>query len=449
MSNKTPNIFPILTINFIGILGFSIILPFLVFLVEDFGGNGIIYGILSATYPAFQMIGGPILGRFSDIFGRKKVLFFSHLGTFIAWLIFILALFLPIKSFLKIDSNLMGSFVITLPLIILFIGRALDGLTGGNVSVANAYLADISTDENMNKNFGKISISSNLAYMLGPMLGGVLGATALGELLPVSTAAFISLAGLVIIIVFLKDTNVTEETRDKYTNKLDSNDKEQNTQTETQRNVNLKEVLKIRHLPYFLLMYFILYLAFNIFYAAFPIHASRTLEWDTLNLGYFFFVLSALMALVQGPVLGYLSKKVSEGLLIAFGTLLLGANFALLITADPLLTYVAAVCFAIGNGLMWPSFLSVLIKYTDRRYKGTVQGLGSSAGSLASIGGLIVGGFMYEVIGAYTFLVSVGITVIVFFLSLFILKIEKRYLTKLIVFKGSLNRKTVKDEVSP
>ena len=70
MSSKSPNIFPILTINFIGVLGFSIILPFLVFLVEDFGGNGIIYGILSATYPAFQMIGGPILGKFSDIFGR-------------------------------------------------------------------------------------------------------------------------------------------------------------------------------------------------------------------------------------------------------------------------------------------------------------------------------------------------------------------------------------------
>jgi MFS family permease len=443
MNNKSPNIFPILTINFIGILGFSIILPFLVFLVEDFGGNGIIYGILSATYPAFQMIGGPILGKFSDIFGRKKVLFFSHLGTFLAWVIFIIALFLPITSLLNIDSKIFGKFVVTIPLIVLFIGRALDGLTGGNVSVANAYLADISTDDNMNKNFGKISISSNLAYMLGPMLGGVLGATVLGELLPVSTAAFISLAGIVIIAVFLKDSNVASGTTNPETEKDNSNEmSEENKDDNKQRNVSLKEVLKIKNVPYFLVMYFILFLAFNIFYASFPVHASRVLEWDTLKLGYFFFVLSALMALVQGPVLSWLSKKVSEGLLIAFGTLMLGINFALLITADPFWTYVAAVCFAIGNGLMWPSFLSVLMKYTDKRYKGTVQGFGSSAGSLASIGGLVVGGFLYEAIGGYTFLVSVGITVIVFFLSMFILKIEKEYFTRLIVFKGKLNRRS-------
>ncbi len=354
------------------------------------------------------------------------MLFFSHLGTFIAWLLFILALFLPIISLLNIDSGIFGEFAITIPLIVLFIGRAFDGLTGGNVSVANAYLADISTDENMNRNFGKISISSNLAYMLGPMLGGVLGATVLGEFLPVSVAAFISLVGVIIIAIFLKDSKIeSEKEKEIFKDVSEGNNNEKKRQ-----DINLKEVLKIKNVPYFLLMYFILFLAFNIFYASFPVHASRTLGWDTLKLGYFFFVLSALMAIIQGPVLSYISKKVSEGILIASGTLLLGVNFALLVTADPFWTYVAAVCFAIGNGLMWPSFLSVLMKYTDKRYKGTVQGFGSSAGSLASIGGLVVGGFLYEAIGSYTFIVSVGITVVVFFLGLFILKIEKEYFTR-------------------
>lgn len=73
-AKKQTQLFPILLTNFIGTLGFSIVLPFLVFLVKDFGGNAIVFGILSATYPAFQLIGAPILGRWSDFYGRKKVL---------------------------------------------------------------------------------------------------------------------------------------------------------------------------------------------------------------------------------------------------------------------------------------------------------------------------------------------------------------------------------------
>jgi MFS family permease len=78
MMTKVPNnkisLFPLLLINFTGTIGFSIVLPFLVFLVTDFGGNAILYGILAATYPAFQLIGAPILGRWSDTYGRKKIL---------------------------------------------------------------------------------------------------------------------------------------------------------------------------------------------------------------------------------------------------------------------------------------------------------------------------------------------------------------------------------------
>jgi Major Facilitator Superfamily len=74
-SQSQVQFFPILLINFIGTLGFSIVLPFLVFLVEDFGGNAIVFGILSAIYPAFQLIGAPILGKWSDTYGRKNTSF--------------------------------------------------------------------------------------------------------------------------------------------------------------------------------------------------------------------------------------------------------------------------------------------------------------------------------------------------------------------------------------
>ena len=118
--NKQIPLYPLLLINFIGTLGFSIVLPFLIFLVIDFGGNAIVYGILAAMYPAFQLIGAPILGRWSDIYGRKKVLLISHGGTLIGWIFFLIALFLPNENLFSINSTFFGTFVITLPLVILF-----------------------------------------------------------------------------------------------------------------------------------------------------------------------------------------------------------------------------------------------------------------------------------------------------------------------------------------
>lgn len=155
-------LFPILLVNFTDTLGFSIVLPFLVFLVMDFGGNAILFGILSAMYPTFQLIGAPILGRWSDIYGRKQILLISNIGIFVGWLLFLFALLLPISRLFNINFSLIGTFVITLILLMLFVARAIDGITGGNVSVPNANLADISSYENRSRNFGKMAISSIL-----------------------------------------------------------------------------------------------------------------------------------------------------------------------------------------------------------------------------------------------------------------------------------------------
>src|ERR687898_2187922 len=200
------SIFPLLLITFIGTLGYSIVLPFLVFLVIDLGGNAIVYGILSATYPAFQLIGAPLLGRWSDIYGRKKILLLSSGGTLAGWVIFLIALFLPINNLFSIDSTIIGTITITLPVVILFFARAIDGLTGGNVSVADAYVSDVSSEENRSKNFGKIAISSNLGFIVGPALAGILGATVYGEKLPVLAALFLSLAILAVINFTLKES---------------------------------------------------------------------------------------------------------------------------------------------------------------------------------------------------------------------------------------------------
>ena len=95
---------------------------------------------------------------------------------------------------------------ISLPIAVLFFARAIDGLTGGNVSVADAYISDVSSDENRSKNFGKMAISSNLGFIVGPALAGILGATIYGETLPVLAALFLSLATLAVISLALKES---------------------------------------------------------------------------------------------------------------------------------------------------------------------------------------------------------------------------------------------------
>ncbi|MCH7774648.1 MAG: MFS transporter, partial [Bacteroidetes bacterium] len=176
------SLFPILLVNFIGTLGYSIILPFLIILVIRFGGDELIYGIMGATYSFFQLIGAPILGNWSDRYGRKKILLLSQVGTFLAWVLFIVALLIPDTELFHMNTS-SGSFLLTMPLLILFLARALDGITGGNVSVANAYLADVTSEDDRKQNFGKMAAAANLGFIIGPALAGTLGATVFGELL--------------------------------------------------------------------------------------------------------------------------------------------------------------------------------------------------------------------------------------------------------------------------
>jgi MFS transporter, DHA1 family, tetracycline resistance protein len=440
--NKQPSIFPLLLSNFIGTMGFSIVLPFLVFLVIGFGGNSLVYGILAAIYPAFQLIGAPLLGRWSDTIGRKKVLLISNGGTFIGWVIFLIALLVPVWTIYSVDSAILGTFVITLPLVILFLARAIDGITGGNISVANAYLADISTDKSRSKNFGKMAISSNLGFIVGPALAGILGSTIYGEILPVLAAVFISLVALIVIAFMLKESKVTPSTTattDTATStattaslveisekeeirKVFSCEPKECYKTPNPKNLKFLDVFKLKDISFLLVLYFFIFLGFNIYYTSFPIHAVSGLKWTVTEMGIFYSVLSGVMILVQGPVLRKALQKFSEEKLVILGSLILGVNFALFMFNSTILVYVALVLFALGNGLMWPSFMSILSKRAGTVNQGVIQGVGSSMGSLASIIGLIIGGLLYSLIGPTTFLISAAVIFVVFIMSFRLLK---------------------------
>ncbi|MGB8134007.1 MAG: MFS transporter [Nitrososphaeraceae archaeon] len=423
---KQPSLFPILLVNFVGTLGFSIVLPFLVFLVMKFGGDAIVYGLLAATYPAFQLIGAPLLGRWSDIYGRKKVLLLSNVGTSVGWILFLFALFLPTKNSFTIDLTFLGTFVIIVPLFLLFLARAIDGITGGNISIANAYLADLSSDETRSKNFGKMAISSNLGFILGPALAGILGGTIYGEILPVTAALVLSLVTLFVIGFLLRESRPLSEEilvpEEGTIRKVFAQECRDCYSTEGTKKPRFKDIFRLEHISFLLLLYFFIFLGFNIYYAAFPTHAANDLKWSITQLGIFYAVLSGIMVLVQGPILRKALKKFSEEKLVVIGSLILGTNFFLFVSNNIVSIGGAVVLFAVGNGLMWPSFMSILSRRAGSKLQGAVQGVAGSFGGLASIIGLILGGFFYNSIGGATFLISAGIIYAIFVMSFRLMK---------------------------
>ena len=118
-------------------------------------------------------------------------------------------------------------------------------------------------------------------------------------------------------------------------------------------------------------------------------------------------------------------KKILEEKLVIIGSIILGTNFILFVSNNDFLVYGAAILFAVGNGLMWPSFMSILSKISGNTYQGFVQGVASSFGSLASIIGLTIGGLLYNLIEGFTFLISAGIIFAVFILSFKLLKLKR------------------------
>ncbi|MFL6395409.1 MAG: MFS transporter [Nitrososphaeraceae archaeon] len=159
------------------------------------------------------------------------------------------------------------------------------------------------------------------------------------------------------------------------------------------------DVLHLKHISFLLLLYFFIFLGFNIFYTSFPIHAVSGLGWTITEMGIFFAILSGIMVLAQGPILRKALKKFSEEKLVVIGGLILGTNFILFVSNDIALIYGAAILFAVGNGLMWPSIVSILSKHAGTIHQGAVQGIASSCASLASIIGLTAGGLLHNLLG--------------------------------------------------
>ena len=395
--------------NFVGTLGFSIVVPFLVFLVTKWGGNALVYGLMGATYSAFQLVGAPILGRWSDRFGRRKILLLSQLGTLVSWLVFLVAFFVPVRVIADINSTMLGQFAVTLPLVLLFLARAADGITGGNVSVANAYLADITDEQDRSKNFGRMALSGNLGFVLGPALAGLLGATIYGEILPVVAALLISTLAMLIIVFGLKDYDpcvLSRPPEPRSLRKVFGQEHKECFRISAPEKVTFGTILKIAGVARLLVVYFLVMLGFSFFYIGFPVHAVNELRWSISDTGTFFAYLSLVMVVVQGPILARASKIFSDGMLAISGTLVLTTGFAGLFWEYMPTIYIAATLIALGNGLMWPSVMAMLSSAAGNQHQGAVQGTSGSIGAVASIVGLVAGGLFYNWLGAWVFVLA-------------------------------------------
>jgi len=164
---------PIFLIVLVDVLGLTIMIPLLPFYAESFGASATVVGLLQATYAGCQLIAGPPLGSLSDRLGRKPVLLVSQLGTFAGFLI------------LAFAPNLW----------VVFLARAIDGITAGNLSIAQAYIADVTTPKERSRAFALIGIAFGVGFLVGPGVSGFLSAH-YGFQVPILCAAALSLASI-------------------------------------------------------------------------------------------------------------------------------------------------------------------------------------------------------------------------------------------------------------
>jgi DHA1 family tetracycline resistance protein-like MFS transporter len=225
-------------IVFIDLLGFSLILPLLPFYAETFGASPFQIGLLVASYAAAQLVGAPLLGRLSDRIGRRPVLIISLIGTFIGFLM------------LGFANSLW----------MLFASRLLDGFTGGNISVAQAYITDVTDESNRAKGLGLLGAAFGLGFIIGPAVGGIL--SVYGFALPAFVAAGFSFISILGVILFLPES-LTEAARADMANR----ERQKFSIGNLWRAINRPRVGPILNVRFFY------GLAFAIFQTIFPLYA--------------------------------------------------------------------------------------------------------------------------------------------------------------------------------
>jgi DHA1 family tetracycline resistance protein-like MFS transporter len=343
---------------FIDLIGFGIVIPVLPFYVEGtkFNASPSTVGLLFASYSIMQLIFSPILGRLSDRYGRRPILLVSLIGTGLGFLIL--------------------GFATTLWM--LFAGRIIDGISGGNISTAQAYIADITTPENRAKGMGLIGAAFGLGFVFGPAIGGVLSRW--GMNVPFLFAAGLAFANAALLYFVLPETVTPEHPA--------------RASAAEGRWTQLAAALKQSRLAFILLIYFLFIAAFSIMTTTFGLFTMYRFGYDAHDTGWLFMFVGITGAIIQGGLIGRLVKRFGELPLVVIGGLLFSASlFAIPFTGPhtglATLLLVGAT-FAIGNSLATPALTGLASKSVGRGEQGGVLGVTQSVASLSrTIGPLI------------------------------------------------------------
>ena len=405
-------LFPIVLIVFTNILGAGVIMPILPLYAEgQFGGTILQITLLSTSFFAAQFLAAPVLGRLSDRYGRRPVLILSQIGTVLAFVLFIFAA--PLGRWID-------AWGLALPMtggmIMLYVARTLDGITGGNITTAQAYVTDVTPAEHRAQGLGLLQAAFGVGFIFGPAFGGVL--SNLGPVVPFVGATLIT-TGTLLLTVFTLEESLPSEVR--------AGD---GPITKPRPSLPVAGLLRSGPLRLVLAVGFFASLAFAAVPAVFALFADRVLFSDLADAGrvqmYIGLMLTfngLMQVLTQLALLKPLVSRLGERKLLVVGLgALLVASVGVASTESAVLVTLLFAPFAFGRGVSEPSLQSLTTRFGDERTRGQLLGLYQSARSLALIFGPVWAGYAFEEISPQAvFWVAGGLVLVALALSAILL----------------------------
>jgi multidrug resistance protein len=356
MARPRSPLFVLFLTVFIDLVGFGIVIPVLPLYAENFHATPMAIGWLTGIYSGMQIIFTPILGKLSDRFGRRPVLLVSIAGT-------------------AVGFALMG---MAQSLTLLFVARILAGITGGNISIPQAYIADVTAPEKRSHAMGMIGAAFGLGFTFGPLIGGLMSRISYGA--PFFFAAGLAVANAVLVYLILPES-LTREHRARQ-----------------HKEASVAEVFRHGRGTMFALVvatYFFLIAGFSIMTTLFALFNERRFGYDAHANGYLFGFVGLISVIVQGGLIGRLVKMFGEVALTRAGMLLTTLSLALLPLSNNLTTLLL-VCAGLscGSGFASPPLSGLASQMIERSWQGRALGVMQSAGSTGRLLGPLLGGWL-------------------------------------------------------
>lgn len=376
---------------FIDLMGFGILIPILpTFASKELGISDFEIGIIIAVYSLVQFLFNPLLGKLSDRIGRRPVIMVSLLFTVFSYILF--------------------SFSTTFFLLLL--SRILGGFGGSNIGVAQAYIADVTSKEERSKGMGMIGAAFGLGFVFGPMIGGFLSKYGY-DIAGLGAAGFSFLAFLFAVFA-LPESNINRTVSKKFEIKL--------------FDINLtKKTLKRPVIGTMILLFFIIVFSMANIYGTFSLIAYKVYHFSDQQIGYLFGMIGIIGAIIQGRGIRYLSVKFSDRTLILMGTICMSIGLGMIPYGQNFIgVAIIASVLAIGTGMLQPTILSLISRYSPDKEQGAILGLNQSFSSFARVLGPLWGGFSYDFWGYEApFLTGAFFTLLTFLIALVLLNSRK------------------------